>query len=260
MGNRLLVFCITIVFSSFWLQQATTTGSIKRSTLDYNCKPSSLPFTSNFTRIESPSQVNNYYLSTNGEASSIMLRIYPLPLTPQPQLITVYVSHEFCPTDKIAEYSVKTSSLGYATIYITDAELGDYLTYVITDGPYAIQACGGANCSTLCKDDCSGNGYCDIRINDCVCASKWGGTYCQLYCQETGDDCDTPPGHPGEKFPLFGSMTITVLLIGVLPCLVATGLATALISYCNKTKVHKKKEHTQPFLVYQNLPYQRVPN
>jgi len=263
MHSYLVGFCITIVLCSSWTQQALASrleSPAKRETTDYTCKPSSLPFTSNLTRIENPAAVNNYYLSTNGESSSIMIRIYPLPLNPHPQQITVYVSHEFCPTDsQNAEYMVETVSLSYATIFINDADFGDYLTYVQTDGPYAIQACA-SNCSTLCKYDCSGNGYCDVRSNECVCAPRWGGTYCQLFCQETGDDCEPAPPHQGGGFPFFGSMTITILLIGVLPCLVVTGVTTALVSYCSKTKVHKKKEHTQPILVYQSLPYQKPPN
>jgi len=259
---HLLVFYITIIaISSLWTQQTIAleiVSSAKRVTTDYTCQPSSLPFTSNLTRIDNPTTVNNYYISTNGDESSIMIRVYPLPLSPRPQAITVYVSHQFCPDSENAEYSVVTNSLSHATVYITDGDQGDYLTYVQTDGPYAIQACT-SNCSTLCKYDCSGNGFCDIRSNECVCAARWGGTYCQLFCEETGDDCEEPPPHQGGGFPFFGSMTITVLLIGVLPCLVVTGAVTAVVSYCSRTKVHKKKERTQPILVYQNLPYQRVP-
>jgi len=226
---------------------------------EYECEPSELLIISNFTHVDSPFKTNNYYLSTNVDFTSIMIRVYPLPVEPHNQRIRVYVSHEFCPLDReSSEYYIETTGMSFATIYIDDAEVGDYVSFVDTEGPYSLQACGNENCSSHCGGGCYGNGYCNVLSSKCVCSEKWGGVNCEVFCEDT-DDCDSHKPNNGDIFPFFGSMPITVLLIGVLPCLVATGITTAVISYCKKSTANSKKEHTQPITIYQSFPYEKVP-
>lgn len=218
---------------------------------DYVCKPTLLLPISNLTYVEAPFKINNYFLSTNVDSPSLMIRVYPLLSSPQPQHTKIAVSFEFCPDNRdTSEYYVEVSSMSYATVYIPNAQPGDYLINTESSGSYAIQACTH-NCTPLCSNECTGNGYCDVNAVKCVCGIKWGGSACQVYCGNH-DTCDETPKPP--VFPFFGNLAITILLIGVIPCLAITGIITAIVAYCGKAAAEKKKDRTQPIMIYQSLP------
>jgi len=80
----------------------------------------------------------------------------------------------------------------------------------------------------------------------------------KFFCEDP-IKCESKKPTDDAIFPFFGSITITILLIGALPCLVATGITTAIVSYCKKSSANSKKEHTKPITVYQNIPYEQIP-
>lgn len=73
MRNSVSTFYIAIVISTLWIQFTTSTEALERYPDEYFCRPSILSFSSNFTRVDNPVAVNNYYLSTNGESTRYVL-------------------------------------------------------------------------------------------------------------------------------------------------------------------------------------------
>jgi len=219
-----------------------------------DCSPIRLPLGSDFIEILDPSKSTNWFLSTNPAYRSISIRVYPSDISPGDfkQQINLSISiGETC--DDVHDYFVQSDATTPATIYIEDAEIGEYITYVSSDGPYFIQACE-STCVDVCTPGCTANGYCDVRKNSCTCKAGFQGVSCEIHC--SSKSCE--PLQPKSAFPLFGNLFVTLLLVVILPLVLIVVIAAAITQYFRSVNEKRNQEHTQPILIYQSLPYQNL--
>jgi len=216
------------------------------------CDLRELPITSTYLIVETPT--NNTFISTNVDSWRILFTVYPLSVGGGEgrQHIQLYGSFDYCPTPTSYNYTAKNNGINSVSISILPPSTGNYILYVEAGGgSYAIQACNEDDCEGECEKDCSGNGYCDTASNKCVCTKLWSGDACDRCAS-----CDHASGGNGSKFLIFGSLIISIIVLGVIPFVVLCLATAAIIAYILHNR--RKKHHVQPVLVYQN-PYQRIP-